>query len=87
MRKCCCCVGVHVGAVILGILGVLLAALELAVLIPYLLGVDEETFNPIKQNTDHIFYIMEKMMKEANNATSEVLSSLDVDSSQVGINI
>lgn len=64
MRKCCCCISVHVGASILGFLGLLICALELAVLIPYMLEVDPDTFNPIQDNLDDFKYILEKTMKE-----------------------
>ena len=64
MRKCCCCISVHVGASILGFLGFLICALELAVLIPYMLDIDPETFNPIKDNLDDFKYILEKTMEE-----------------------
>ena len=84
MRKCCCCVSVHAGGVLLGLLGVLLAAAELAVLVPYLMGLDpDSSFNPIEGNLDSVFFILEKMVKEAKNATSEVLDSLDYSQDQV----
>ena len=41
MSKCCCCINVRTGALILGIIGVLLAAVELVPLIPYLVEWDE----------------------------------------------
>ncbi len=64
MRKCCCCISVHIGAAILGFIGALICALELVVLLPYLLEVDEDVFNPIKENLDQVFYILEKMLEE-----------------------
>ena len=57
------------GAAILGFIGLLFCAAELAALIPYLCEFDEETFNPIKQNLDQIYYIMEEMLK---NCVGEV---------------
>ena len=56
-RKCCCCIPVVVGAAILGLIALLFCAAELAVLIPYLAQTDIETFNPIQQNLNDIYYI------------------------------
>jgi len=61
MRKCCCCISVHIGAVILGTIGLAICLLELVVLIPYLLNIQE--FNPIGDNANEIFFQFEKMMK------------------------
>lgn len=68
MRKCCCCISVHVGSLLLGILGLLICALELVVIIPFLL--DCEEFNPIEENSRQFFYIVEKMLQEQLNMTS-----------------
>ena len=56
-RKCCCCIPVVVGAAILGLIALLFCASESAVLIPYLAQFDIETFNPIQQNLNDIYYI------------------------------
>ena len=64
MRRCCCCISVHAGSVILGIVAVVLAGLELAVLIPYLLGLED--FNPIGDNMDQAKKIIEESLKEQN---------------------
>ena len=62
MRKCCCCISVHAGAFVLGLLGALMAAAELATLVPFLLDLDG--FNPIRDNLEHFFYIVETMIEE-----------------------
>lgn len=62
MRRCCCCISVHAGSVILGIVAVILAGLELAVLIPYLLDLEE--FNPIGNNMDTAKKIIEETLKD-----------------------
>jgi len=64
MRKCCCCISVHVGATILGLIGFLICLLELAVLVPYLLEIDKETFNPIQENLESFYFTLEKTLKE-----------------------
>jgi len=64
MRKCCCCISVHVGAAILGLLGLTICAVELVVLVPYLLGISPDVFNPIEKNMEQAFYIFEDMLKE-----------------------
>ncbi len=64
MRKCCCCISVHIGAAILGTLGLIISLLELVVLIPYLLELDVETFNPIQKNLDSTSFILSEMLKE-----------------------
>merc|ERR1711981_1448451 len=46
MRTCCCCIPVNAGAMILGIIGFFICALELVGLIPYQLQLNE--FNPIQ---------------------------------------
>ena len=73
MRRCCCCVSVHAGSVLLGLLGVILAGLELAVLVPYLVDVDVRDFNPIKANLHDFFYILGKTIQDATNASKDVL--------------
>ncbi len=77
MRKCCCCISVHVGAAILGFIGAVICALELVVLIPYLLDVDENVFNPIQENLDHTFYILEKMLKENKMPEDDISIVID----------
>ena len=65
MRRCCCCISVHAGSVILGIVAVVLAGLELAVLMPYLL--DLEGFNPIGNHMDTAEKIIEETLKDQAN--------------------
>ena len=67
-RKCCCCIPVVVGAAILGLIALLFCAAELAVLIPYLAEFDIETFNPIQQNLNDIYYVFEDLL---NNCVTE----------------
>lgn len=70
MRKCCCCISVHVGAAILGAIGFLLAAAELVVLIPYLMDVD--TFNPIKHHVEEGFFVFEKVLAQHHFNEDEI---------------
>lgn len=77
MRKCCCCISVHVGASILGFLGLLVCALELVLLIPYLLEIDIEVFNPIQKNIDQIFYILETMLQEHEFEADQITEIID----------
>lgn len=63
-RKCCCCIPIVVGAAILGVIGLLFCALELTVLIPYLLDVDVQTFNPIKENLNKIYLTFEETLEQ-----------------------
>lgn len=72
MRKCCCCISVHIGASILGFLGLALCLLELVVLIPYMIDVDVEIFNPIKKNLDEFFYILEQMLEHHKFERSQI---------------
>jgi len=55
MRKCCCCISVHVGSFVLGFVGLAVAAIELTVLLPYLL--DFQEFNPLQENLPTIRYV------------------------------
>jgi len=73
MRRCCCCISVHVGSVILGLVAVVLAGLELAVLIPYLL--DLEDFNPIGKHMDTAEKIIEETLKD-NNLTQSMTDDI-----------
>ena len=76
MSKCCCCINVRTGALILGIIGVLLAAVELVPLIPYLVEWDE--FNPIGENLEKFFYVLEQMLEEHHfdkDQIDEILAS------------
>ncbi len=70
MRRCCCCVSVHAGACVLGILGVVLTLLELIVLVPYLLEVD--SFNPIQENLKSMFYVFEDLLREEGYPEDQV---------------
>ena len=62
MARCCCCVNIRTGALILGLLGLVLAVAELVPLVPYL-G-DWNGFNPIKENLQNFFYIFEQVLEE-----------------------
>ena len=59
MRKCCCCVSVHVGAAILGSIGLMICCLELVFSIPFIFDFDIDVFNPIKANKDIFFQTIE----------------------------
>ncbi len=84
MRRCCCCVSVHAGSVVLGLLGVVLAGLELAVLIPYLMDVDPDEFNPIQGNLHRCFYFVSKAIQDVGNASKEIIGdSLSFDHNEV----
>jgi len=72
MRKCCCCISVHVGSVILGFIGLMLCALELVVILPYLFNIDEKVFNPIKKNEKEILYHIEDQLKGYNITPQQV---------------
>ena len=63
MRRCCCCVSVHWGAALLGLLSVVLVGLELAVLVPYLIR--DDNFNPIEKNVNSVVYVMESLLEES----------------------
>lgn len=65
MRKCCCCISVHVGSAILGFIGLMMCAAELVLLLPYLFKVEE--FNPIEDNQATWLKAMEEQVKEMKN--------------------
>lgn len=64
MRKCCICINLQIGATILGVLALIVCSLELVALIPYLMQIDVEVFNPIQKNVDDVVYVLEKMLEE-----------------------
>jgi len=66
MRKCCCCISVHVGSAILGFIGLIMCALELVVLLPYIFHVDEDVFNPIEANKEGGYLIIKETLKNSN---------------------
>jgi hypothetical protein len=78
MRKCCCCISVHIGAAILGFIGLTICLLELVVIIPYLLQVDKDVFNPIEHNLNDIFFIFEETL-ESNNFEKERVDEIVTD--------
>ena len=67
MRKCCCCISVHVGAAILGFIGLMICLLELVFLIPYIFDIDMKVFNPIKENQETILFQFETEMEKNTN--------------------
>lgn len=76
MRKCCCCIPVLGGAITLGIIGLLLALLELVPIIPFLL--DLEGFNPIKDNLKTVEYSVEKTLAQQNWTKEEIEEMMGV---------
>jgi len=66
-RRCCCCIPIVVGAAILGVIGLLFCALELTALVPYLMDIDIEVFNPIKKNLETIYMIFEDNLEKNKN--------------------
>ena len=73
MRRCCCCVSVHVGAVFLGLVGLVLAVLELVVLVPYLAPqVDALGFNPIRDYTNQTWFIFEDFLQKQNFSAAQI---------------
>lgn len=70
MRKCCCCVSVHLGTVILGCLGILVAAIEMVILIPYIFGTED--FNPIAHQTNKTWFIFEDFLEKQNFSKDEI---------------
>ena len=69
MRKCCCCISVHTGTIILGVMGILISLLELVPIVPYLL--DLEGFNPIGENLKEMQYVGESILEEHNMTKTE----------------
>lgn len=69
MRRCCCCVSVHTGSIILGVLGILLSLLELVPIVPYLAEYDG--FNPIQENMKEFTYVTENILEEHNMTKAE----------------
>ena len=69
MRKCCCCISVHHGSVLLGLVEVLLAALVLLLCVPYVL---EQDNNLIEKYSETIFYQTEEFLREQNYTKEDV---------------
>lgn len=75
MRKCCCCISVHTGTLILGIAGILVSLLELVPIVPYL--ADMDGFNPIKENLKEMQYVGESILEEHNMTQKEAKDIMD----------
>ena len=69
MRKCCCCIPILGGATVIGFIALVLCALEFVVTIPYLAGIDVNTFNPIQNNLQYLYESIEYTAKHVTNDT------------------
>ena len=75
MRRCCCCIPVLPGAVVLGITGILIGCGALAILIPFLVNWD--VFNPIGNNVNEMLYILETHLEENEFSKEEIIAFKD----------
>ena len=71
MRKCCCCIPILGGATLIGFIALVLCALEFVVTIPYLAGIDVDTFNPIQNNLKYMYDQIEYTAKQVTNDTEQ----------------
>jgi len=69
MRKCCCCIPILGGATTIGLVALILCALEFVITIPYLADIDVETFNPLKGNIQYLYEQIEYIAKHMTNDT------------------
>ena len=69
MKKCCCCIPVLAGAIVLTILAFLISSMYLGIYFPYLLNFDVETFNPIEKNLNGILLLLKTKLIEFNVTT------------------
>ena len=69
MKKCCCCIPVLAGAIVLTILAFLISSMYLGIYFPYLLNFDVETFNPIEKYLDGTLVLLKKKLIEFGNNT------------------
>ena len=89
-RTCCWTIPIRLGAFFLGIVGLLLCVLELAVLLPYDFGFDIETFNPIDKYLKNASRIDSKnfddlMEKFKNDYLDKTCIALTIDAGLFGI--
>lgn len=77
MRKCCCCIPILGGATVLGLIALLLCALEFVVTIPYLAEIDVETFNPLQKNLKYFYHHIEQVAKPFSNDTTIIDSMME----------
>jgi hypothetical protein len=66
MKKCCCCIPILEGATVIGFITLALCALKLVLTIPYLAGIDVETFNPIQNNLQYMYDQIEYATKNVS---------------------
>jgi hypothetical protein len=69
MRKCCCCIPILGGATVIGFIAVVVCALEYVVTIPYLAGIDVETFNPLQENLQDMYDVIRYDAEQVPNDT------------------
>jgi len=61
----------------LGLIALLLCALEFVVTIPYLAKIDIETFNPLQENLKYFYHHIEQVAKPFYNDTATIDSIMD----------
>jgi len=67
-RTCCCCIPVLGGATIIGVLAILISLAYMTPLVAYQADIDEDLFNPIKENEEHLKWAIEKGCQSMNNS-------------------
>lgn len=79
MRKCCCCIPILGGATVLGLIALVLCALEFVVTIPYLADIDEDIFNPLKGNIEYLNHQIEGVFKNVFQNDTEKIEGIMVE--------
>ena len=64
MKKCCCCIPLNAGAIILVLLSLIITAIQLCVLVPYLANVDPESFNLIEKYKPKVMEFLQSKLTE-----------------------
>jgi len=78
-RTCCCCIPVLGGATIIGVLAILLSLAYMAPLVAYQADIEVEKFNPIKGNTQHFKWAIEKGCQSLNRSLGLELTDEDIE--------
>ena len=73
MRKCCCCIPILGGATTLGLVALVLCALEFVVTIPFLADISINTFNPLKGNIEYLYEQIDFALEQVINHTDTQL--------------
>ena len=64
MSKCCRCIGLKTGLIILAVISLIFSIAVWVVSIPFLAKIEKETFNPLEKYHEQTFEVTEEWIKK-----------------------